>query len=416
MKFALTSLVKQRKLTFIYGLTITLITMVCYIFLGMLYDPYMCLDTSDMSKMYMGAGTTLLIVMFSVCLMCYTSVYVIESKNKEISLMIFHGMTLKKMTFYQIYQNTLLYFVFGLLGIIAGYILTPYIIQFIYSQIHQSDHVVIGMKVFYQTVYMVIVMYVISLVVNIGYVYRGRLLSMMSNTRQNKYRKKNTFRLPNMAYIIIFLAGIIMMLTTEHVAVGYIVFAVIGGIGGYGMTRYTLPEYIEKKKSSTWLNDSQKLIVFGELFLKLKFIGLFLQLLILVSIIVTTIICYNFDNQVEMYRMIIAYLITIPMIIFCITYKNIIISKKNSKNLSFVYKLGIVKQNEKKLIQKEFAYLYGLLLLLPLIYMIPTLVRFYIFSNMSLQLMIILVLYFIMNLFISMVISYQSSIQFLKEA
>ena len=48
------------------------------------------------------SATTLLVLIFSVCLMIYTNMYVLEAKNKEMSLLVFHGLTLKKMIFYQL--------------------------------------------------------------------------------------------------------------------------------------------------------------------------------------------------------------------------------------------------------------------------------------------------------------------------
>lgn len=415
MKFALINLFKQKKLTLINGLTIVCISMICYVFMAMLYDPYLALDTSDLRKMYMGAGTTLFIIIFSLCLMCYTSFYVIESKSKELSLMVFHGMTLKKMIFYQVYQNTFMYLIFGVLGISIGYFITPMIIQFIYNQLNQQATISFTNETIFQTIDMMGVMYVITLIVNVGYIYRSKLASMLTNVRQNQYRRKNIFRIPDKAYLIIYFSGLIMMFTTEHNSVGYIIFSIIGGIGGYGIMRYFIPDFIEEMKSSEWLNNSHNLIVFGELFLKLKFIGLFLQLLILISIILTTLICYNFNNLLEMNRMMIAYFIMIPMIFFCITYKNIILSKRNHKNLVFIYKLGMIKKMEEKLIRKELFYLYGLLLILPMIYIIPTLFRFYIYDNISMKLICILISYFTINLIISMLISYQSTKQVLKE-
>ena len=36
----------------------------------------------------------------------------------------------------------------------------------------------------------------------------------------------------------------------------------------------------------------------------------------IVSIIMVTLVCFNLDNSIEMYRMIIAYIIMLPMIMF----------------------------------------------------------------------------------------------------
>lgn len=47
MKLALNNLFKQKNLMIIYGLTITLVAAICFVFLAMLYDPYLQLDTTS---------------------------------------------------------------------------------------------------------------------------------------------------------------------------------------------------------------------------------------------------------------------------------------------------------------------------------------------------------------------------------
>lgn len=414
MKFALNNLFKQKNLMIIYGLTITLVAAICFVFLAMLYDPYLQLDTTSVDKMYMGSATTLLVLIFSVCLMIYTNMYVLEAKNKEMSLLVFHGLTLKKMIFYQFYQSIFMYILFGTLGIALGYKLTPVIFKNIYYKLHYAYDIKIINQSFYQAIYMLLMMLFISLVLNIGYVYRGRLTSMMSNTRQKNYRKKNVFQITSKIYPVLFILGLVMMFTTEHIASGYIVFSVIGALGGYGTVRYFFPEYIEKLKASKWLNNSQRLVVFGELYLKFKYIGIFLELLILISIIITTLICFNLNNLIEMYRMIIAYIIMMPMIVFCITYKNLIISKKNVKNQNCIYKLGITKKYQKKFIKEETLIMYGILFILPMTYMISTLGRFYVYDGISILIIAFIIGYFILNLLISMYISYKVTNQFFR--
>ena len=237
---------------------------------------------------------------------------------------------------------------------------------------------------------------------------------MMSNTRQKNYRKKNVFQITSKIYPVLFILGLVMMFTTEHIGSGYIVFSVIGALGGYGTVRYFFPEYIEKLKASKWLNNSQRLVVFGELYLKFKYIGIFLELLILISIIITTLICFNLNNLIEMYRMIIAYIIMMPMIVFCITYKNLIISKKNVKNQNCIYKLGITKKYQKKFIKEETLIMYGILFILPMTYMISTLGRFYVYDGISILIIAFIIGYFILNLLISMYISYKVTNQFFR--
>ena len=112
--------------------------------------------------------------------------------------------------------------------------------------------------------------------------------------------------------------------------------------------------------------------------------------------------------------MIIAYIIMIPMIVFCITYKNLIISKKNVKNQNCIYKLGITKKYQKKFIKEETLIMYGILFILPMTYMISTLGRFYVYDGISILIFAFIIGYFILNLLISMYISYKVTTQFFR--
>ena len=57
MRFALKNLFKQKGVTLIFGFTITIMMIICYIFLALLYNPYFSLlKTFNYEEMIMGAG------------------------------------------------------------------------------------------------------------------------------------------------------------------------------------------------------------------------------------------------------------------------------------------------------------------------------------------------------------------------
>ena len=179
--------------------------------------------------------------------------------------------------------------------------------------------------------------------------------------------------------------------------------------------KYYIPDFIEKFKSSKWLNKSESLIVFGELFLMLKRVGLFIQILIMVSIIMVTLVCFNLDNSIEMYRMIIAYVIILPMIMFCITYRNLLMNPEKNNNLQLINMLGATKDKQKILLKKEWLYFYLIITLLPGAYILIILIKFYIYSHMSINVIFFVMMYFLLNIILSMIISYRSSVEYFKE-
>lgn len=415
MKFAITNLLKQKKITVLFGLTLILMTIICYIFLALLYDPYFSLDTSRYNTMVMGSLTTLFIIIFTACLIIYTNIYVLENKNKETSLMKISGMPNTGFILYHFYQNTFIYLISIIVGLIISSFLAPFLVRGLYKILDINTSVQLNNEIIFQTIIMMICLYIISLILNIGYVYRGNLIKMINKTRQNQYRKQTIFHVSHYFYLIVYICGLLLIIFSEHKTATYIVFSIVGAIGGYGIVKYYIPDLIEKFKSFKWLNKSDSLVVFGELFLKLKYVRLFVQILIMLSIIMITLVCFNLNNNIEMYRMIIAYVIILPMIMFCITYRNLLMNSEKKKNLYLLNMLGIEKERQKLLLEKEWLYFYLIIALLPGSYILVILIKFHIYSNMSINVIFFIVLYFLLNIVVSMMISYKSSSLYLKE-
>ena len=126
------------------------------------------------------------------------------------------------------------------------------------------------------------------------------------------------------------------------------------------------------------MNQVDQLIVCGEIFLKLKYTVLFIQIFMIVSIIMVTLVCFNLDNSIEMYRMIIAYIIMLPMIMFCMTYKNLMMNHQKRKSLQLIHKMGMTKIHQLTLLKKEWLLFYMMVSLLPGLYIIVIFIKFYI--------------------------------------
>lgn len=415
MRFAITNLLRQKKISALFGITLILMTIICYMFLALLYDPYFSLDTSRYDKMIMGSATTLFIVIFTACLIIYTNIYVLENKSKETSLMKICGMTNTRFIIYHFYQNTFIYIIGIALGLIIGIFITPSLIMKLYQLLQIDAKVQIQQETLFQTILMMMCLYVVSLILNIGYVYRGNLIKMINGSRQNQYRKQTIFHISRYFYIIVYMIGLVLTIVNEHTPTAYILFSVLGAIGGYGIVKYYIPDSLEKRKSHQWLNQSDQLVIFGELYFKLKQVGLFIQILIIVSMVMVTLVCFNLDNSIEMYRMIMAYMIMLPMIMFCITYKNLLMNPQKKKNLQLIGTLGVEKIKQRILLKKEWLYFYAVVALLPGVYIIVILMKFYIYSHMSMDVILFIIGYFVFNILLSMIISYKSSSQFLKE-
>ena len=131
MKFALRNLLKEKTSLLFYGITIILSFSICQVFLGLLDNSYLSLETDRYNHMFMGSMISLIVIFMSCFLLIYTSQYFIASKSKELGLLRSLGYTLKKMVAYLIYQNTFIFMVFGILGIILSFVMCPLLLLII---------------------------------------------------------------------------------------------------------------------------------------------------------------------------------------------------------------------------------------------------------------------------------------------
>ena len=113
--------------------------------------------------------------------------------------------------------------------------------------------------------------------------------------------------------------------------------------------------------------------------------------------------------------MIIAYIIMLPMIMFCMTYKNLMMNHQKKKSLQLIHKMGMTKIHQLTLLKKEWLLFYMMVSLLPGLYIIVIFIKFYILSHMSFTIIAVIMGYFICNVLISMLICYYSTKQYLKE-
>lgn len=415
MKFALQNLWKEKKMLLIYSMTICLSMIICYLFIAMLYDPYLALDFSSIGAMYMTTITTLLIVMFCSCLIIYTNIYNLSTKRKELALMRIHGMKLSHMCMYLFYQNLVIYVIFGIVGMSVGIVFSRYVILFLYTQLGIHYSVVFVVNALYDAISFLVIAFIISLIVDIGYVYRTSLSQMLSPVKKDSLRERTSFHLPIWLFISIYVFGVYVSLTTSHEPLTYIAMAMFGSIGIYGIVRYAIPKTIEKRKLTRWLNKGEHIVVYGQLNLHLRSMYIFVIMLTISVVMLSSLICYNMIHPKELYRMLVAYMIIVLFLIFCLTYKSLIFIQDLTSQWNTLYKIGITKTRMKYLLTKELCLFYSILGLFPLPYMIPMLVRYYIIDNISIIIIFMLLVYYICVLFISMFVLRSVTLKKVKE-
>lgn len=404
MKFALENLLRKRSSFLLLSTTITVSFCICQIFLGFLDHPYLSIiDTQGYAHMLMGSFITLIIIFMSCFLLVYTSQYFIISRSQELGLMKSFGMTLKKTSFYLLCQSTLMFIVFGVLGIMISFGIYPFISYLIYLYNHQFIVEALSLSSVKENIGLFVTMYMIIIVMQIGYVYRQQLNKLLNNTLS----RNKSFHLASYLYPVIYIIGYIMMLMSENSSVGYVFYACICSLSSYGIMKQLIPEMIEKKKSL----QSSQMIIYGHLRQRLKEMSLFICMVFLIATIFIAFICSNAHDPKEQLRALLGFIVAYIFIISSLTCKNYLSIEHHIHSLIVLDKLGMKVKDIQKMIWQELMIFYAILIALPFVYIITILLKYYIYHQIHFSMLVFVVVYFIGLLVLSFMIIYILSLK-----
>lgn len=411
MKFALTHLWKEKTPFILYGITIVFSLCICQLFLGILDHPYFQIMTDHTNLTYfsyiMGSIISLIVIGMCWFLLVYTGQYFMVSKSKELGLMRSLGMTLKKLTCYIIFQNSFMFIVFGIVGIVLSYLVYPVLLMILRVYDTHLNIQALSLSSIIENIGLFASIYVAIMAFQIGYIYRSQLKGLLSF--QDK--RNHVFHISKNAYPVIYIFGFIMMVFSEHNGAGYIFYGFLCTIASYGIMKQFIPELIERIYQNKKINQSQQMIVYGHLRKRIKTMSLFICMILLISTIFIALISANLSDQQELLRSLLAYFVVYAFIVLSLTYKNYLLIDEHVQSLFYLEKLGLTKTNMKKILFKELLIFYLLLIGLPLIYIVFILLKCYAYQQIQLFLMITLIIYFIGLLVISMIVIYLLSLK-----
>lgn len=397
MKFALKNLLREKTSLLLYGITVILSFCICQFFLGLLDNPYLRLETDRYNHMFMGSFISLIVIFMSCFLLIYTSQYFIASKSKELGLLRSLGYTLKKMTVYLIYQNTFIFIVFGILGVIISFIMYPLLLagikEFIDNQFIIEHLTISSIK---ENIGLFLTIYVVVILFNVGYIYRNQLTKLLDKDTSTRNRR---MKVNDKIYPCIYIVSFILMITVEHNEVGYVLYSILCAIGSWGMMKEFLPKFIERYKKK--YNNSQMMIILGHLSKRMKSMNMFAFMIIIMSTVLISLMCFNLNDNKEFLRIFIAFMIIYMFLVITITYKNYLLIDDEIRSLQYIQRLGMKQNDVKAIVFKELFIYYLLIIVLPLLYIAVTLIRFHIYNQLSVKILFFIIAYFISALLVS---------------
>ena len=188
--------------------------------------------------MMIASLTVLSMLIFLIILMMNINNYYLMSKKRELALLILFGGTRKKITLFYTIQNIMLFCISMILGIIIGSLLLPIVQSFVYFYLSINSSIFFfSIGALKQTIQISICLMITIFVVNYIYIfqYKEEIIYLLKTQVIKSFNDERWIKLDKFVYLFLYILGLIMIYTGEHLVFGYIIFSLIGSFGVYGL-------------------------------------------------------------------------------------------------------------------------------------------------------------------------------------
>ena len=218
-------------------------------------------------------------------------------------------------------------------------------------------------------------------------------------------KTKNHIICPGASYVYLIFYGIgIVSVYSGDLGQGMILPACISAIGGYGIVKTTLVKSL-KKKLSNWLIDGKKNLVLSNYLFNLQQFKVMFLMNMIVTIILSTMICVNYHDNAYFVLFMLAYILTLIILDYALVNR-FSINRLNKKiYYQTLYRIGLNKQEILKISKQEILYTYLTILVLSMGYLLNLVLRFAFLNKISILLAILIVIEFFIPLLFAYLIT-----------
>ena len=397
LKFAVNMLKKEYKKSFVYTLTLCLTIAVTFLFFNIIDNKYLVtkveLASSQQLTIPFSSTLSFVIIVFCGFMIIFASNFYISRKTKEIAIMEMSGSSFIGATMYLFYQNLIMSLIAFPLGIVLGSGISMFVNQLIYQYLsYQVPFFYIPYTAILDTVICIVVIIVAQLIYASGFVYRKDIQYMLSQEGRNNAVDQRMFKLPPVIYSVIYLLGIILLITTPYESTSAIVPCCIGAVGISGIVKYCLGNFFRRRKWKRYLADKIQLISISNLQYSLNRAIFLIGIYAISTNVMIAIMISQQENPREMMTAIIGFIVVILLLLASIMYKYIMEASTRRMFYYNLYKLGYSYHQLLQIIRKEVFSFYVILIGLPFVYTMIALIQSYIHEGIALDFIIVAVL------------------------
>lgn len=412
-RFSMKMLKKEYKKSFVYTLTLSLVTAVTLLFFNIIDNPHLMNAPQQTTqwaytKIPFSTMLSFLIILFCAFMIIFANNFYISRKTSEIAIMTMSGSTFLKITLYLMYQNIVMTTIAFVIGVLIGSGLSMGVNQLIYSYIHyQGAFFYIPIEAISDTIICIIAILFAQLVYTSGFVYRKDISYLLSQENTSVIEDKRIIQLPSWIYVGIYLFGIVS-LKMSYSSTSAIFSCCVGSLGISGMIKYNFPKLFHILKDKKWLSDKLKLVSLSNLYYSLRRADTLIGLYAISSSVMIAIMIMQKDNPRELITAFIGFVVVLLLLLASIIYKYVMEATTRQLFYYNLYKMGYTYKQLIAIIKQEVISFYVILLGLPMIIIVLSLLQTYLHHEITFGFIIMILAIQVFSGIIACVLTYVS--------
>lgn len=415
VRFSLQMFLKERKKSLNLLIVITTVLEIWLVLLDFFADPVInyrlkraFINMSDFYQLFDGMfkGTIILIVIIvSFSLIVYACNYYNKIHSKTIGLLKIKGYSNLQLVIYMMIQLMVIVMTAYILALLSFLIVIPFFKLFVYRYLKINNDIFgYNISILLQSLSLLVILFVYLALMQFNYSIQSKIPDLLKNDNVVSVIKSRVIY-PGASYAYLIFYGIgILSVYSGDLGQGMILPACISAFGGYGIVKTTLAKCL-KKKLSNWSIDGKKNLVLSNYLFNLQQLKVMFLMNMIVTIILSTMICVNYHDNAYFVLFMLAYILTLIILDYALVNRFSINRLNKKRYYQTLYQIGLNKAEILKISKQEILYTYMTILVLSMGYLLNLVLRFAFLNKISILLAILIILEFFIPLFFAYLIT-----------
>lgn len=395
--FSLCTLFKDIKNNLHYLYSIIILSTINLVFSNINHNQNLSVDMEINQFGYMIPRYTSFVVFidiaFAIVLAIYAYSYLLTKKNMEINVLKISGGGLKRIGLFLLIQNIFLIFVGTIAGGIIGVLLIPIINKIIFDFVGISNtYFLYYDAAFIDCIKINILVMLITTILGFGYIQKNEIKKDVYNILKDN----RIIKFPSAFHVFLYIAGIVMFVTSKEVTFGAVVFSMIGCCGASGIIRIKLCDIIRKKKIEGCYADKISNIADSNLIFTIKENYMLILGMLFASTVMLSWAIRSLNIKEDFIIALMAYIFSMILLSLSTIFNYIINFNRRNQEYVLLYKNGYSMDLLEKVILSEIIKFYFTIFIFSFIYIVLIFVHPIISGSINIIVSIIIILLYVM--------------------